>query len=74
MNHFLKLWVLVFVITASCDSDMSGISTTTVERSKIIINQDWQYLEHPTIDINEALEKQDWESVNLPHTWNALDA
>ncbi|PQJ30579.1 beta-galactosidase [Nonlabens arenilitoris] len=74
MNHFLKLWVLIFVITASCDSAVSGISTTTVERSKININQDWQYLEHPTLDINEALEKQDWESVNLPHTWNALDA
>ena len=74
MNHFLKLWVLIFVITASCDSAVSGISTTTVERSKLNINQDWQYLEHPTLDINEALEKQDWESVNLPHTWNALDA
>lgn len=71
MNHLLKLWLLVFVITASCKSDNSNI---TVKRSKTNINQDWQYLEHPTLDINEALEKQDWESVNLPHTWNALDA
>ena len=44
------------------------------ERSKININDNWLYLENNTNDIDDALKQTEWQNINLPHTWNALDA
>ncbi|GAA4951985.1 glycoside hydrolase family 2 TIM barrel-domain containing protein [Algibacter agarivorans] len=44
------------------------------ERSKVNINDNWLYLENDTKSIDDALKQNDWENINLPHSWNALDA
>ncbi|WP_299118775.1 glycoside hydrolase family 2 TIM barrel-domain containing protein [uncultured Winogradskyella sp.] len=44
------------------------------ERSKTNINNDWLYLENNTENISDALDQDNWQNINLPHTWNALDA
>ncbi|WP_400077430.1 sugar-binding domain-containing protein [Winogradskyella sp. R77965] len=44
------------------------------ERSKTNINNDWLYLENNTENLSDALDQDDWQNINLPHTWNALDA
>lgn len=47
---------------------------TEQQRSKININNNWLYLENNTTDIVKALSETSWEQINLPHSWNALDA
>jgi len=44
-------------------------------RAVFLINQDWAYLEK-AIDHGEVDESlpTEWKSIDLPHTWNALDA
>ncbi len=43
-------------------------------RSKTNINNDWLYIENNTNSLDDALEQTKWISIDLPHTWNALDA
>ncbi|GAL90235.1 beta-galactosidase [Jejuia pallidilutea] len=43
-------------------------------RSKTNINKEWQYLENNTNSTAQALALASWQDINLPHTWNALDA
>lgn len=44
------------------------------QRTKTNINSDWYYLENDTEDISDALKMNAWENINLPHSWNSLDA
>ena len=63
------IYFLVCVFFCSCNE---SISNTT--RSKKNINDNWLYLEHNTINLNDAVAFKNWSPVNLPHTWNAVDA
>lgn len=38
-----------------------------------LINADWQYLQRDFVDPKKALASQQWQSINLPHSWNATD-
>ncbi len=44
------------------------------KRKKININNNWLYLENSTEDLKEALKDVKWEKINIPHSWNSLDA
>lgn len=72
-SRFSKLTTFFFLcfITFSFGKTLDDNSQ---KRSKININNNWLYLENNTSDINDALKQNDWQSINLPHTWNALDA
>lgn len=37
------------------------------------INQQWGYLELPLNDPDEAQASGEWQSIDLPHTWNNID-
>lgn len=65
---FLSLTLLFF----SCSSDSK--STEILKRTKVNINKNWAYLENDTKDIADALSKEHWQPINLPHSWNSLDA
>ena len=65
---YLKYLFLVFVLFFSVSS------FSLAPRIQININDNWQYLENNTLDIKKVSELEHWTSVNLPHTWNALDA
>jgi len=41
---------------------------------KTNINQGWSYLENPEMNVGKARNMDGWVSVDLPHTWNNLDA
>lgn len=58
------------VIMFSCNSSSEKVQG----RTKTNINNNWQYLENNTSSIDQALTLDTWQNVNLPHTWNALDA
>ncbi len=54
----------------SCNSNSENNSV----RSKTNINNNWFYLENNTNSLDDALGQAKWNSIDLPHTWNALDA
>ena len=56
----------------SCDSTIN--KKENLSRTKTNINKDWQYLENDTQNLTDALKKENWQNINLPHSWNALDA
>jgi len=37
------------------------------------ISKGWQYLENSVVDVAAANAMEDWDAVDLPHTWNADD-
>jgi beta-galactosidase len=74
MNNLFKLIVPLAFLVSGCHTDTSGDSSSNVQRSKTNINQGWDYLENPESDLEKVQSIKDWESINLPHTWNAIDA
>jgi len=72
VQNLRKFICLVFCLTIlmSCTSSSGKYS----EREKININNNWLYLENNTNDIKEALKDNNWKEINIPHSWNSLDA
>ena len=69
----LKVFVLflsISILFASCKKN----SSESGERTKTNINKDWQYLENDTENISDALNIENWQEINLPHSWYSLDA
>ncbi|MHA7943636.1 glycoside hydrolase family 2 protein [Formosa sp. 3Alg 14/1] len=64
----------IFIICLTFGSWDSSAKSDTPNRTKVNINANWTYLEKNIKDIQDALNEADWQSINLPHTWNALDA
>lgn len=61
----------LFVTTLSCNNNTT---TPTTKRTKTNINKNWFYLENNTTIFTKAINQKTWIPINLPHTWNALDA
>ncbi|TBN03671.1 glycoside hydrolase family 2 protein [Hyunsoonleella flava] len=60
----------ICIIMFSCNSN----TETDFERTQKNINENWLYLENSATSLNDALSQSNWEQINLPHSWNALDA
>ncbi|WP_299313184.1 glycoside hydrolase family 2 TIM barrel-domain containing protein [uncultured Aquimarina sp.] len=58
--------IVVFVFFSTCCS-------AQVYTSKENINNDWEYLELNLDSVDQVHKQTDWESINLPHTWNNFD-
>lgn len=63
----LKLAVLCLLLMA-----FTGYSQDP--RISYTLNSDWQFYQDKSSDKAEVPENADWQSVELPHTWNAEDA
>ena len=68
-KSLISLSICLFI--TACDNGTKGENE---ERSKTNINKDWSYLEDNTLELDAALKQESWQNINLPHTWNALDA
>lgn len=44
------------------------------QRQVININNDWQYLEQALASPTDANQAKGWINIDLPHSWNSLDA
>lgn len=50
-------------------------SSQPFESRKVNINDQWAYLENSETNVNRVQEIEDlWQPVQLPHTWNSMDA
>ncbi|WP_298762537.1 glycoside hydrolase family 2 TIM barrel-domain containing protein [uncultured Polaribacter sp.] len=67
------LFVLTLVVSALLTSCKDTVADA-VTRTKTNINKNWQYLENDTQNIAEALQLKSWQIIDLPHSWNSLDA
>lgn len=68
--HSIMSFFCATMLLVSCNSK----TTENNERSRININENWQYLNENVKSPDIALETKGWETINLPHSWNALDA
>lgn len=60
--------------TSAASNALDAASTAVkVTEDRQRISKDWHYLENPILDAAKANDMADWQSVDLPHTWNALD-
>ncbi len=66
----------LFLTIFFCFGFLSQAQNT--EKSSVRVNRnfntDWSYLENAEEDYSKAMQMNDWQQVELPHTWNALDA
>ena len=69
-NNFAFIYTLILAfITSSCNSiSDKGLRQTTN------INKGWEYLEYNAETPDAALANENWKDIDLPHTWNAIDA
>lgn len=68
--------IFVLLIFSSCFFSCNDAQKEQLDRKRIKtnINKDWKYLENDTQDFSKITKEQGWKSVNLPHSWNSLDA
>jgi len=68
-----KSYLLLIISLLSINSFYAQI-TPSIERTKTNIDSNWSYLENDTSNSNEAKKSTNWVEINLPHSWNSLDA
>ena len=65
---------LLIVILFFGFNSFYGQKSEIIERTKTNIDNNWNYLENETASITEAKNATNWVGLNLPHSWNSLDA
>jgi beta-galactosidase len=69
-NSYHILIIILFFGFNSIYAQKSEI----IERTKTNIDSNWNYLENETTNVKEAQNAANWVALNLPHSWNSLDA
>ena len=69
----LTLCLLAAAWLPAVAADADPVQGIAGEAGDILLNPGWQYLANPATD-PAALAEGAWHAVDLPHTWNALDA
>lgn len=73
MKSILLSLAVVAVIGVSSFSLIKSNSDKTANRIESM-NENWQYLSSNASQLEEIPTITNWESVDLPHSWNSLDA
>ncbi|MFZ4105950.1 glycoside hydrolase family 2 protein [Flavobacterium sp.] len=68
-----KSHLLLIILLLSFNSFYAQ-KVPSIERTKTNIDSNWSYLENDTPNSNEAKKSTNWVDINLPHSWNSLDA
>jgi len=69
---FKLILVLVAVLFGSCQTNTDNNEAKGREIKNL--NENWLYYDNETASLEEVLDNNKWDSITLPHTWNALDA
>src|SRR6187431_819039 len=65
--------IAFFIIFLFCQTS-SFAQNHAAMRTKTNINDNWLYLENHTPNLTEAQKAPNWNTINLPHSWNGEDA
>jgi beta-galactosidase len=68
-----KLTCVALALCLAATSAFAKPLTVPAKPQTLLLNDDWQYLENITADVHEAQRADNWQQINLPHTWNATD-
>jgi len=68
---FLGLVGLFYVLSSN---NVGAFLQPLQERIVENINADWRYLPDNTREVAQLKDKTDWQTINLPHSWNQWDA
>ena len=68
----IKIFISLVILCSLCSCNYN--TEKNILRTKENINKDWQYLENSTQNFSEVSQIQNWEAINLPHSWNSIDA
>ena len=69
--QFIALLVLVAFLSSN---NVGVINPVLKERKEKNINDNWQYVANNEANFAKVAKFKNWETVNLPHTWNQWDA
>lgn len=72
LRLFFIVLLFVFLLPVMAHSPYTK-QDKSPERSKTNINSNWYYLENNTSSPMAAKNAINWQSITLPHTWNAED-
>ncbi len=72
-NNRITSHLLIVILFFGFNS-FYGQKSEIIERTKTNIDNNWNYLENETANITEAKNATNWVALNLPHSWNSLDA
>ncbi|MFL2586590.1 MAG: glycoside hydrolase family 2 TIM barrel-domain containing protein [Flavobacteriaceae bacterium] len=73
MNKLLTLIKLNFLFYFILFINSCDVNSNNKFRETTNLNTDWQYLEKDLKNIDDVLADKDWQSIQLPHTWNSTD-
>src|SRR3954454_17637934 len=69
--RILRILLLINIIVACALCRTTG---APISRAKISINSNWRFLKADVADAsNASFDDRKWQTVSLPHTWNASD-
>ena len=71
-NHPILVFLCLLFFMSSKNN--GTINPPLLERKIDNINLDWQYLENNLTDVVKLKNFKDWQTIDLPHTWNQWDA
>lgn len=72
----LKTWFIALLVCTTIAGSAVSASCTSVSNSRIdlLLNMGWKFIR---TDVSQAVKQgfddSAWDTVNLPHTWNAID-
>ena len=73
-NKFLLTIVFTALLFSFSYKNIYASNKALPKRIIQNINENWQYLENNLTDIAELKTHKNWQTINLPHTWNQWDA
>ena len=63
---------ILCLFISTCQNNVDNSENS--ERIETNINENWLYSENNTKNVSDALKAENWQKINLPHSWNSLDA
>jgi beta-galactosidase len=70
-KHYIALCGLIVSFVSSALQTVNAYPASPLNSQ--LLNADWQYLQKDWVDVEQALVDKAWQSVALPHSWNATD-
>lgn len=84
MNNYNKIFVLLITFFSSITVFSEAFSSNTISKnsqsdtisythSEVTINSDWEFVQNDSMRFSEVNQLENWQKINLPHTWNKED-
>ncbi len=59
---------------ALCLGLLLSLTVAMSQRQEMLINEDWFYLENGQASLAQLPARENWQPIQLPHSWNQWDA